>query len=145
VRQIPLRAGFEEFLDFLGEKQIPFVVISGGVRGMVEAGLGDLISRVEEIFAADVDDSGPYLKVNSDFEGGDELVAKVDVMDRFDADFKIVIGDGITDRNMAKHGDLVFARNRLSRYLLEKEIDHIKWKDFNDIRNFLEKGQFSWL
>jgi 2-hydroxy-3-keto-5-methylthiopentenyl-1-phosphate phosphatase len=83
--------------------------------------------------------------VNSDFEGGDELVAKVDVMDRFDADFKIVIGDGITDRNMAKHGDLVFARNRLSRYLLEKEIDHIKWKDFNDIRNFLEKGQFSWL
>jgi 2-hydroxy-3-keto-5-methylthiopentenyl-1-phosphate phosphatase len=143
VRQIPLRAGFEEFLDFLGEKQIPFVVISGGVRGMVEAGLGDLISRVEEIFAADVDDSGPYLKVNSDFEGGDELVAKVDVMDRFDADFKIVIGDGITDRNMAKHGDLVFARSRLSRYLLEKEIDHIKWKDFNDIRGVLEKLEFN--
>lgn len=142
VSRIPLRPGFAELLDFLETRGVPFVVISGGVRGMVEAGLGDMINRVQEVFAADVDDSGPYLKVNSRFEGGDELVAKVDVMNRFDADFRIVIGDGITDYNMARHGDLVFARSRLAGHLEKNKINHVQWEDFNDIRQILEKPEF---
>lgn len=139
VRKIPLRPGFAELLAFLRDRAVPFVVISGGVRGMVEAGLGDLTGQVDEIFAVDVDDSGPFLKVHSGFEGGDELVAKAAVMDRFDADFRVVIGDGMTDYNMARHGDLVFARDRLAGYLSKNRIDHIQWNDFYDIRKTLEK------
>ena len=139
VRQIPLRPGFAELLAFLRARAVPFVVISGGVRGMVEAGLGDLTGQVDEIFAVDVDDTGPFLKVYSGFEGGDELVAKASVMDRFDADFRVVIGDGMTDHNMARHGDLVFARGRLARYLETHNIDHVPWKDFHDVRKVLEK------
>jgi 2-hydroxy-3-keto-5-methylthiopentenyl-1-phosphate phosphatase len=139
VRQIPLRPGFVELLAFLRARAVPFVVVSGGVRGMVEAGLGDLTRHVDEIFAVDVDDTGPFLKVHSGFEGGDELVAKAAVMDRFDTDFRVVIGDGMTDHNMARHGDLVFARGRLVRYLEKHNIDHVPWKDFHDVRKVLEK------
>ncbi|MFP4571444.1 MAG: HAD-IB family phosphatase [Desulfobacterales bacterium] len=139
VRQIPLRAGFEEFLDFLDQSGIPFVVVSGGVRGMVEAGLGPLIKRANHVFAADVDASGAYLKVHSDFEGGKELVAKVEVMKLFDTDLRIVIGDGMTDYNMARNADIVFARSSLARYLEKSGIDLIRWEDFNDIRKELKQ------
>ncbi|MFO7930135.1 MAG: HAD-IB family phosphatase [Thermodesulfobacteriota bacterium] len=144
VRQIPLRPGFEDFLDFLEKSGITFVIVSGGVRGMVEAGLGPLIHRVSRVFAADVYDSGPYLKVNSEFEGGSELVAKADVMELFDADPRIVIGDGMTDYNMARSGNLVFARGSLARYLEDEGLDWIRWEDFNDIgdelKERIEKG-----
>ncbi|MFP3981813.1 MAG: HAD-IB family phosphatase [Desulfobacterales bacterium] len=137
VREIPLRPGLSEFLDFLEACGIAFVIVSGGVRGMVEAGLGSLISRVHRVFAADVDDSGSYLQVRSEFEGVTELVDKVSVMNRFPADPRIVIGDGMTDQNMARSADLVFARGRLARYLEEGGHDYIKWGDFFDIRNDL--------
>ncbi|MCF8095591.1 MAG: MtnX-like HAD-IB family phosphatase [Desulfobacteraceae bacterium] len=146
VRKIPLRSGFEEFLDFLEQRGIPFVILSGGVRGMVEAGLGPLIKRIHRVFAADVDDAGQYLKVNSEFEGGTELVAKAEVMKRFDADPRIVIGDGRTDFNMAKEGDLVFARDGLARYLEKNGAEYISWSDFTDVLNelkeFLERGRY---
>ncbi|MFW6429112.1 MAG: HAD-IB family phosphatase [Desulfosalsimonas sp.] len=137
VGRIPLRPGFEEFLDYLDCRGIPFVIVSGGVRGMVEAGLGPLIKRAYRVFAADVYDTGPYLKVHSQFEGGSELVAKVEVMRLFDADPRIVIGDGMTDYNMAGNADLIFARGSLARYLEKSGIDIIRWEDFNDIRKEL--------
>lgn len=142
VGEIPLRAGFEEFLDFLEIHGIPFIVVSGGVRGMVEAGLGSIVSRVHGIFAADVDDSGPYLKVYSEFEGGTELVAKVEVMNRFNADPRIVIGDGMTDYKMARSGDLVFAMGSLARFLDDAGIEYTGWGDFIDIRASLRDRLF---
>ncbi|MFP4649991.1 MAG: HAD-IB family phosphatase [Desulfobacterales bacterium] len=144
VRQIPLRPGFEDFLGFLEKNGITFVIVSGGVRGMVEAGLGPLIDRVSRVFAADVDDSGPYLEVHSEFEGGSELVAKAEVMKLFNADPRIVIGDGMTDYNMARSGDLVFARGSLAGYLEDEGLAWIRWEDFNDIgdelKERIEKG-----
>ena len=139
VREIPLRPGLAELLDYLEACGIAFVIVSGGVRGMVEAGLGSLISRVHQVFAADADDSGPYLRVHSEFEGGTELVDKVAVMNRFPANPRIVIGDGMTDQNMARSADLVFARGRLVRYLEDAGYSYIKWGDFFDIRDYLKQ------
>lgn len=146
VKQIPFRPGIEEFLDYLEQHGIPFVIVSGGVREMVEAGLGPLIKKVHRIFAADVDYSGRYLKVHSEFEGGTELVAKAMIMKAFDADPRIVIGDGRTDINMAKEGDLVFARGGLASYLEKNGADYLSWSDFTDVVNqlkeFLERGRY---
>ena len=59
VAAIPLRPGLEAFLDFLDDRHIPFVVISGGFRGMVKARMGPLAERAHRIFAADLpSDSG---------------------------------------------------------------------------------------
>jgi 2-hydroxy-3-keto-5-methylthiopentenyl-1-phosphate phosphatase len=117
VQEIPIRPGFEQMLDFLDAQGVLFVIVSGGLRGMIDVSLGDLVKRVHKIFAAGVETGGEYLKVTSDFEGGSELVAKVDVMNLFDAKQRIVIGDGATDINMAQEGTLVFARDSLAFFL----------------------------
>jgi 2-hydroxy-3-keto-5-methylthiopentenyl-1-phosphate phosphatase len=134
-----MRAGLPELLDFLDANQVPFVVISGGVRIVVESVLGDLKSRLAEIYAVDLDTSGEFLKPVSPFEDGSELVAKVKVMAQHPCDEQIVIGDSITDLNMALAAPVVFARDRLAVYLHESNKAYIPWHDFRDIQRSLAK------
>jgi 2-hydroxy-3-keto-5-methylthiopentenyl-1-phosphate phosphatase len=129
-----IRPGFAEFLDFLDRHQVPFVLISGGVKVVVDTVLGDLTQRMAGIHAVELDTSGPYLKPISQFEGGTELVAKVDVIAQYPCDEAIAIGDSITDLNMALSVPVVFARDRLAVYLQESETPYIGWEDFHDIR-----------
>jgi len=96
------------------------------------------LEGVFKIFAADIDTSGEFFKVTSDFEGGSELVAKVDVMNLFDAKQRIVIGDGATDINMAREGTLVFARDSLAYFLGQMKISYRQWSDFYDVQKALE-------
>ncbi len=139
VSGIPLRPGLAELIDFLDDNKIPLVIVSGGIRKMVEIKLSGLLERVYDVIAVDVDSSGPYLSVNSRFAGGDELVDKAAVIDRYDADKKIVIGDGLTDFNMARHADLVFARDALATYLENNAIAYTAWHDFFDVINGIDR------
>jgi len=138
VRTVPIRPGFEELLDFLDDRKVPFVVVSGGLRDMVDMRLGALAKRVHKIFAVNVDTGGAFLKIKSDFEGDTELVAKVDVMNLFDAKQRVVIGDGATDINMARNGSLVFARDTLAAFLDQMGVSYRKWSDFFDVQKALE-------
>ncbi|MCX7595727.1 MAG: HAD-IB family phosphatase [Fischerella sp.] len=133
----PIRLGFAELLDFLEAKQVPLVVVSGGLRGMVEVVLGELVQRLHAVHAVDVDISGEYLQVNSEFEGGTELVAKAQVMEKYPADETIAIGDSLTDLNMALATPIVFARDRLAQYLAEHQKPYIPWNNFLEIRDYL--------
>jgi 2-hydroxy-3-keto-5-methylthiopentenyl-1-phosphate phosphatase len=139
TQQEPIRLGFTELLDFLEAKQVPLVVVSGGLRGMVEVVLGDLIQRLHAVHAVDADTSGEYLQVNSEFEGGTELVAKVLVMEKYLADETIAIGDSLTDLNMALATPMVFACDRLAQYLAEHQKPYIPWNNFLEIRDYLAK------
>lgn len=134
-----LRPGFIELLDFLELQGVPLIVISGGLRGMVEVVLDKLVHRVERIYAVDVDTSSAYLKVNSQYEGDTELIAKVQVMDKYPADEKIAIGDSITDLNMGLQASVVFARSPLAEYLDEHQKVYIPWNNFLEIRDHLAK------
>jgi 2-hydroxy-3-keto-5-methylthiopentenyl-1-phosphate phosphatase len=137
TRKQPIRSGFTELLDFLDTQKVPLVVISGGLRGMVEVVLDQLLPRIHAIHAVDIDTKGEYLQVNSEFEGGTELVAKVQVMEKYPADEKIAIGDSITDLNMALATPIVFARDRLAYYLENNQKSYILWQDFFDVRDTL--------
>ncbi len=139
VSEIPIRPGFSDFLTFLKNTGIPMVIVSGGVRKMVEIKLGELLGQIHDVVAVDLDAGGPYLSVHSAFSGGNELVDKAAVIDSYGADVKIVVGDGITDFNMARHADLVFARGSLAKYLERKKARHVMWEDFTDIRHYLEQ------
>ena len=132
-----MRAGLVELLDFLDAEGVPLVVVSGGVRIMVETVLGDLTDRVAGIYAVDVDTGGEFLRVRSDFEGETELLAKVEVMNLYPADEKVAIGDSVTDLNMAMEASLVFARDRLSKYLDDRHKSYIPWNDFLEVRQQL--------
>lgn len=135
-----IRAGFVEMLDYLDSQNIPFIVVSGGLRGMVETVLGPLKNRVQAIYAVDIDTSSEYLQVKSEFEAGNELVSKVSVMEKHPTEQTIAIGDSVTDLNMAMEASLVFARDRLSHYLNERQKPYIPWDNFFDIRNYLNNN-----
>ena len=137
TRTQPMRSGLPEFLDFLDSQHIPFVVVSGGLRLMVEAVLGELGQRTQAIHAIDVDASGSYLRVLSAYEGETELVDKVKVMELYPADEKIAIGDSVTDLNMGLTAPIVVARDRLAQYLDERNKQYTPWNNFFDVRDSL--------
>jgi 2-hydroxy-3-keto-5-methylthiopentenyl-1-phosphate phosphatase len=133
TRVQPIRSGFSEFLDFLKTEQIPIVIISGGLQGMVESVLAPYHDRIESIHAIDVDISGDYLQINSRYESGTEMVAKAEIMASYSADESIAIGDSITDWNMAMAASIAFARLPLTEYLDEQQKPYLPWHDFIDI------------
>jgi 2-hydroxy-3-keto-5-methylthiopentenyl-1-phosphate phosphatase len=133
----PLRPGLVELLDFLDFQGVPFVVVSGGLREMIEVALEPILERIHAIHAVEVDKSGSYLRVLPGYEGKTELVDKVIVMDGYFSDEKIAIGDSVTDLNMAQAAPLVFARDRLAVYLNERQKPYIPWNDFLDVRDYL--------
>lgn len=144
----PIRPGLVELLDFLDAEGVPFVVVSGGLRCMVEtvlsqAGTGtqSLLKRVAAIYAVDVDTSDDFLQVQSEFEADTELVSKVKVMAQYPAEEQIAIGDSVTDLNMALQAPVVFARDRLIQYLDEHNKPYIPWNNFFDVR---EKLSLRW-
>ena len=133
----PLRPGLEALLDYLDAQAVPFVVVSGGLRGMVETKLGKFKARIHDTYAVDVETSGPALQAFSDFEGGDELIAKVTIMEHYRFETSVAIGDGVTDFNMAKKADIVFARDHLAHHLKEAGFAFTPWETFYDIRDAL--------
>ncbi|MBU1171043.1 MAG: HAD-IB family phosphatase [Proteobacteria bacterium] len=137
VNGTPLRPGLDSFLDFLEEKQVPFVVISGGLRSLVERQLGDIAKRASAIYAADVDTAGPCLHVISEFEEGTELVNKKKIMDTYSFTDAVALGDGVTDHGMAMAASLVFARRHLADYLDKQNRPYVRWNDFHDVREAL--------
>jgi 2-hydroxy-3-keto-5-methylthiopentenyl-1-phosphate phosphatase len=138
VQDKPIRPGLSSFIDYLDSRQIPFIVISGGLRCLVEAVLKreNLYERCAKIYAIDIDQTNERLKVLSEWESGNELVAKVDIIKQEcrNNEKVIMIGDSITDLNASKFADVVFARDGLCNYLKQENIEFIEWKDFEDIK-----------
>lgn len=139
ARTQPLRAGFVELLAFLERRQVPLIVVSGGLDGMVRDVLGDLTARVAAIHAIEIDTDREFLQIESNWEGDTELVAKVKVIEHYSVINPIAIGDSITDLNMAMHVPIVFARDKLADYLRARNKPYIPWTDFYDVCDRLEQ------
>jgi 2-hydroxy-3-keto-5-methylthiopentenyl-1-phosphate phosphatase len=139
TRTQPMREGLPELLDFLDSQDVPFVVVSGGLREMVEVVMGELAQRVRAIHAIALDTSNSHFRVISPYKGETELLDKVKVMEMYSADAKIAIGDSVTDLNMAISTPVVFARDRLTQYLEERKKKYIAWNDFFDVRDALKQ------
>ncbi len=146
VDEIPLRAGLQELVKFASANQIPFHVVSGGIKDMVIRVLTHqllhnrpLIEQIASIHAVEIDTSQAYLSPISDYEAGTELVAKVKVMEQYPAQTTISIGDSITDLNIALNADITFARDRLAYYLDEAGTFYYHWDDFFTVRDRLAK------
>lgn len=139
VATYPVRSGFVELLDDLEARNIPFYVVSGGLRCLVESVLHPWRSRLAGLYAAEVDLSGPTIQVYSDFESDQELVAKVQVLDKVGASQAIAIGDSITDVNLGMAADLVFARPHLADYLRDRGKQSLPWDSFHDVRQELQR------
>jgi 2-hydroxy-3-keto-5-methylthiopentenyl-1-phosphate phosphatase len=144
VDDIPIRPGLVELVKFSIDHKIPFHVVSGGLKDMVkrvltQQTLGDrpLIEQVASINAVAIDTSQAYLQPISEYEGGTELVAKVEVMEQYPAQKTISIGDSITDLNIALNANISFARDRLAKYLDAVNKFYYPWENFFTVRDRL--------
>lgn len=133
IRDKPIRAGFLELLDVLRRRNVPLVVISGGLQQSVETRLEGCMDRIHAIHAARLEVRGRHLTVVSPYESSDELVSKTQVMQQYHFEEAVAIGDGITDRNIALAADLVFARGHLQTYLQGRNKPYVDWSDFFDV------------
>lgn len=137
INDVEIREGFEELLVFLKDAHTPFVIISGGLKDSVERRLEPYADFIDGIYAPRIDASGEFLKMVSDFEEDDELMAKARVMDLFSYDQSISIGDGVTDHKMALYSTLVFARDGLAAFLDKRQVRYEPWENFLDIKKYL--------
>jgi 2-hydroxy-3-keto-5-methylthiopentenyl-1-phosphate phosphatase len=67
---------------------------------------------------------------------------KKTILENFRNDYRFIIyiGDGYSDRCAAENADLVFGKRVLYNHCLEKGIDCIHYRDFNDIVDYFEKN-----
>jgi len=135
------RPGLVELMDFLEAEGVPLVLVSGGLRDMALTVLGPLAQRFTAVYALDVDRGGPFLEARPRFEGEAELVDKVRVMARHPAVESVLIGDGVTDLNLAREVSLVFARDFLRDALKSQKRDFEPWETFHDVARHL-KGRW---
>ncbi|KPQ38791.1 MAG: 2-hydroxy-3-keto-5-methylthiopentenyl-1-phosphate phosphatase MtnX [Phormidium sp. OSCR] len=138
-----IRPGFVELLDFLDEQNVPLVVVSGGIQGVVEAVLGELRQRLRGIHAVQLHCQGTYCSPYSEFEGEGEMVNKLAVIEHYlehdgEPDW-ILIGDSVTDLNAALVAPRVFARDRLCRYLTQRGVSYEPFETFTQVRDRLSQ------
>jgi 2-hydroxy-3-keto-5-methylthiopentenyl-1-phosphate phosphatase len=133
IETVPIRPGFEEFLDYMKEVQIPVVVISGGLKQMVYSKIEKYKDQILDIYCVDLDLSGELMRLDSKFDDGIELLKKTDIMEFYNYEKAISIGDSYTDMKIAMASDQVFARDDLANYLTDVGKPYEKWDDFYDI------------
>ena len=143
AKQYPLRDGFGDFVGALQAASIPLVVVSGGLQDVVESALEPYHGGIAAIHAAKIDDSGRYLRIYSEFESATEMVAKAQVMERYRSAAQaldaVLIGDSVTDFELAMQVPLVFARDRLAAYLRDRDRAYIPWDTFADVQAYLSQ------
>lgn len=113
IDTLEIRPGFAEFLDFLQERKIPFVVVSGGIGEMIERVLGPYKDKITASYYAQLSTEQEFLTISSPYDDGVDLLRKELVMNQYDCEASIFLGDSYTDRNPAQQADIVFARDRL--------------------------------
>lgn len=139
VRSIPIRDGFFDLLKLMKEKDIPVVIISGGLRPYVEEKLKPYKNLLLDIHSVVLDYSGEYMRLVSDYEEDGEIMQKTLVMAKYNYNYGICIGDSFTDFNMSQASDLIFARDILAQFLKKQGISYVPWEDFNNIKNYFLK------
>lgn len=133
IETVPVRPGFEAFLEAAEAAGFPVVILSGGLRPSVEAKLAPWRGRLLDIHAVELDTSGPNMRLVSPYDDGVELMAKRQVMAKYRYRRAACIGDSYTDIRMAEQANVVFARDQLAKILTQQGRPFLPWVDFHDI------------
>lgn len=140
VRTVPVREGFREMLIAAKEKDIPVVVMSGGLKPYIVDKMAPYMDLITDLYAVDTDLSGETIQLHSDFESGAEIMNKALVMQQYDYKTGMCIGDSIADMSMVKASEVVFARDSLCDICDKYGIPYTKWDTFFDIEKVLRES-----
>ncbi|WP_175988593.1 2-hydroxy-3-keto-5-methylthiopentenyl-1-phosphate phosphatase [Bacillus sp. Marseille-Q1617] len=138
-----IRKGFKEFVSFAREKGIPLYILSGGMDFFVHPLLKEY-GPFDGIYCNQATFEDQTIKVrwphpcDSQCGNGECGCCKPSIIRRMNLsedDEIIVIGDSVTDIEMSRYANTVFARD----YLAEKcEEDSIPYKKFETFYDCLE-------
>jgi len=142
LEHVKLRTGFERFLTFCETREIPFLIVSGGVDFLIEPVLFpyreklSIYCNTSRFTPTGIELELPYFD-DSCQTCGQCACCKISIMDKFPKNkyYRIVIGDSLTDLASARQADRVFARSRLITYAKEENIDVTPFETFDDIQN----------
>ncbi|MFT4412366.1 2-hydroxy-3-keto-5-methylthiopentenyl-1-phosphate phosphatase [Fredinandcohnia humi] len=140
-----IRNGFKEFVEYTKERGYPLYVVSGGIDFFVEPLLEGLVPK-EQIFCNKSDFSTERIQILWPYTCDSQCLnqcgcCKPSLIRKLakENDFKIVIGDSITDLQAAKLADQVIARDFLIEKCKELGIQHSAFHTFFDVIDILEK------
>ncbi len=133
-----IRAGFQEFVDYLKEENIPLYIVSGGIDFFVKPVL-EKYGPFEAVFCNASDFSGEKINILWPYSCDDECknncgCCKPSIMRKLETGdaFKIVIGDSVTDLEAAKQADLVIGRDLLLDKSKEMNLNYRAFETFYD-------------
>ena len=135
----PLRPGFGELLDWLASQNVPFVVVSSGFRFYIEARLAAWRQQIHAIHALEPDCSGEYMQLRLDHGHPREAMPKEWVLRQYPCEQRIAIGDSLSDFEMVRAADRVFARDRLLSQLQRQHMTVSPFEDFFDVMQGLAR------
>jgi len=133
IETMTIRPGFDDFIRYLKEINVPLIVLSGGLHYTVKGKLAPYREFIHAIYSAELDTSGEYLTVVSPCMEPRSYLDKSTVLERLEAEVFIGIGDGCTDLSIADKCHHMFARDKLLEYLRENNLPYIGWNDFYDV------------
>lgn len=149
-QKLEVDPGFEAFHKWCVEEEIPFNVISAGLkpilRGVLEGVLGEEARRID-IVANDavIEDEGQWRPVwRHDTELGHDKAlsiseARKNAQTEMEVDeipLIVFIGDGVSDLPAASQADVLFARRGLllEEHCVQNKIPYIGFDSFSDIQ-----------
>ncbi|WP_027415597.1 2-hydroxy-3-keto-5-methylthiopentenyl-1-phosphate phosphatase [Aneurinibacillus terranovensis] len=137
VQNARIRDGFGEFVTFCKEQNIHLLVTSNGIDFFIHPILAPF-EDIEKIYCNESDFSGDTVRILwphpcDEYCGVDCGMCKTTVIRSYkNDDFKVVIGDSLTDLEGAKIADAVIARSYLKEKCEELGIEHESFTDFYD-------------
>lgn len=147
-----VRNGFSELLNYCKERNILFLVTSGGIDFFVYPVLSSYPIPTEHIYCNESDFSGTNIQIIwphpcDSFCHNDCGMCKVRVIRNYPRDqyYRILIGDSLTDFEGSKLADMVFSRSHLTERCEELGIAFTPYEDFHTVINHIDKKVVSTL
>lgn len=142
IESMTIRPGFDDFVRYLKEIDVPLIVLSGGLDYTVQGKLAPYKEFIHAFYSAVLDTSKEYLTVLSPCMEPFSFLDKSTVLERLEADVFIGIGDGVTDLTIAGVCHHMFARDKLLSHMQDKGLPCIGWNDFHDVITHMKEHIF---
>ncbi|MFC4355739.1 2-hydroxy-3-keto-5-methylthiopentenyl-1-phosphate phosphatase [Chryseomicrobium palamuruense] len=145
LEQAEIREGFEEFVAYTKQNNIPLYIVSGGIDFFVYP-LLEPFGPFAGIYCNEADFSGDTIHINFPHGCDDQCdsqgcgCCKPSIIRKLLAEdaTSIVIGDSITDLQAAKQADLVIARDFLIKKCEELDITYQPFEKFGDVTEIID-------
>ncbi|MGM0753560.1 MAG: 2-hydroxy-3-keto-5-methylthiopentenyl-1-phosphate phosphatase [Bacillota bacterium] len=143
-----IREGFKEFVEYTKDNEIPLYIVSGGIDFFVHPLLNEY-GPFNGVFCNEANFDDSTVTIHWPHPCDDHCDSKgcgcckpsiLRTLSLKEDTEVIVIGDSVTDIEMAKLGDTVLARDYLARMCEEKGIPYLPFETFHDCMDAIKKG-----